>query len=193
MGPSAQDQDQMALGQVGNHLQHPRIQAEWGGSLQQGRQGKSWGQLEEGIHLGHLVHTFHFLLLGDLQGKAHVNMAREVLLVQREMVQLGMSPDPQGAVRALPQEGTAQGIGLGLLDWKETALVPLVETDPESQDQAGTHQVPMEVLDIALVLQDPSEMGTGQEPLGQMCHQGSHSERRAGLALLELNQATRGL
>lgn len=174
------------------HLQHPKIQAELGGSPRRERQGKSWGQLEEGIHLDHLVHTFRFLL-ADHRGKAHVNMAQEVLLAQREMVQSGMSQGLRVAVQELLQGGTAQGTDLELQDWKETGLAPLVGTALESQDQVGTHQVPREGLDIAPVLQDQSETGTDPEPLGQMCHRGSHSEQRAGPALPEPNKAIRDL
>lgn len=120
-------------------------------------------------------------------------MAQEVLLAQREMVQSGTSQGLQVAAQELLQGGTAQGTGLELLDWKGTAQVPLVGTALESQDQVGTHQEPREVLDIALVLRDPSETGTDPEPLGQMCHRGSRLGQKAGPALPEPNQATRGL
>lgn len=164
-----------------------------GGSLRQERQGKSWGQLEEGIHLGRLVHTFRFLLLAGHRGKARVNTAQEVLLAQREMVQSGMSRGLRVAVLELLQGGTAQGTGPGLRDWKGTALAPLVGTALESQDRGGNHQVPREVLGIGPVPRDPSKTGTGPEPLGQMCRLGSHPGRRAGPALLELYRAIRGL
>lgn len=182
----------MDQGPAGNlHLQHPKIQAALGGSLQRERQGKSWGQLEGGIHLGHLVRTFRFLL-ADLPGKARVNMAQAELLAQREMVQSGMSQALQVAVQGLLQGGTAQGIDQEPQDWKETGPAPLVGIAPESQDQVGNHQVPKEVLDIAPVLLDQSETGTDPEPLGQMCRRGSHSGPRAGPALPGPNQAIRG-
>lgn len=151
----------------------------------------SWGPPEEGIHLGHLVRTFRFLL-ADLQGKARVSTAQEALLAPRETVQSGTSQGLQVAVQEPPQGGTAQETGPELQDWKGTGLAPLVETAQESQDQVGTHQVPREALDTAPVLQDPSGMGTDLEPPGQRCHQGSRSGQRAGPALPEPNRASRG-
>lgn len=111
------------------------------------------------------------------------------------MVQLGKRQGLQVAVLELLQVGTAQGTAQGLQDWRGTApeLPAQVDIVLVCQDQGGSRQVLKEVPGIALVLQDQSETGTAPEPLGQMIHQHSHPERKAGWVLLGLNQAILGL
>ena len=163
-------------------------------SLQQGKQGKSQDQLEGGMHLDHLVRTSHCLLLADLLGKAHLDKARVELQGQKQMVRLGRRRGLRVAVQELLQVGNGQGTAQELQDWRGTALELLAQdTVLVSQDQGGTRQVLKEVLGIALVLQDQSEMGTALEPLGQMIHQRSHWGRRAGWELPGLSQAILGL
>lgn len=168
-------------------------------SHQQGMQGKSQGQLEGGTHLDHLVRTSHCLLLADFLGKAYLDKAQAGLQALKEMVQLGKKQGLQVAVLELLQVGTAQGTAQetaqGPRGWRGTALELLAQVGivQESQDQGGTHQVLKEVRGIALVLQDQREMGTALAPLGQMIHQSSHPEQRAGWALLGLNLAILGL
>lgn len=170
-----------------------------GESLQQGRQGKSQGQLEGGTHLDRLVRTSHCLLLDDFLGKAHLDMAQGEHQGLREMVQLGKEQGLQVAVLELLQVGTAQGTARGtaqgLQGWRGTGLELLVQVDIVQvfQDQGGTHQVLKEVPGIALALQDQRERGTAPAPLGQMIRQRSHPERRAGWELLGLTQAILGL
>lgn len=159
-----------------------------GGSLHWGMQGKRQGQLEGGMHLGRLDHTCHCLLAGHL-GKAHLDKALGGLQGQKEMVQLGKEQDLQVAVLELLLVDNAQGTAQELQDWMEIDLELLVQVDivQVSQDQGGSHQVPKEVLGIALVLQDLRGMGTAPVPLGQMIHQGNRAEQRAGWGLQELN------
>lgn len=166
-----------------------------GESLQQEMQEKSWDQLEGGMLLGRLARTFHCLLLADFLGKAHLDKVQGELLDQKEMVQLGKEQALQVAVLELLRVGTAQGTAQGLRDWRGTAQELLVRVDIVLvfQDQGGTRQVLKEVLGIAQVLQDQSETGTGLEHLGQMIHQQSHWEQKAGWVLLGLNQAILGL
>lgn len=166
----------------------PMNQVVLGGSLHWGMQGKHQGQLEGGMHLGHLAHTCHCLLAGYL-GKAHLDMALGELQGQKKMVQLGKEQGLRVAVLALLLVDTAQGTAQELQDWMETDLELLVQVDivQVSQDQGGTHQVRKEVLGMVLVLQDLRGMGTALVPLGQMIHQDNRAEQRAGWELQELN------
>lgn len=153
----------------------------------------SWGRLEEGTHLDHLVRTSHCLLLVDLLGKAHLGTAQEELPGKRKTVQLGRGLGLQEAVLELLQMDTARETAQGLQDWRGTALELLVDTVLVSQDQGGSHQGLKVALGIALVLQDQSEMETALEPRGQMIHQQSQPEQRAGWVPLGLSQAILGL
>lgn len=62
-----------------------------------------------------------------------------------------------------------------------------------SRDQGGNHPVLKEALDIVLVLQDQTGMGSALVLLGQMIHQRSYPEQRAGWELRGLKQAILGL
>lgn len=119
-----------------------------------------------------LVHTSHFLLVADYQGKTRSDKVLEELRGQKETDQLGREQGLQAAVPELLQVDTARGTVQVPQDWRETDLELLVQVDIVQvfQDQQGTHQVLKEVLDIALVLLDQRGMKTAQVPRGQKIH-----------------------
>ena len=164
-------------------------------SLHQGMQGKRQGQLEGGIHQGHLVRTCRCLLLAGHLGKAHSDKARGELRGQKETVRLGKEQGLQVAVLELLQVGTAQGTARELRGRRGTAPELLVQVDivQVSHDQGGTHQVLKELLGTALVLQDRRGTGTALAPPGLTTLRRIQSERRAGWVLRGPNRAIPGL
>lgn len=158
-----------------------------GESLQkQENQGMSHGQLDGRMHLDHL-RTSHCLLLADCE-KACLDNALGELQALKKMVQLGKKRDLQAAGLELLQVGNGQGTAQELQGWMGNALGLLGQVDIVQvfQDQGGNHH-------IVLVPQDQSGKGSALVLLGQMTHQDTHWEQRAGWELQGLNQAILGL